>query len=195
MKFTPFICAILLSLQFSNSLAADFLCKPITGTTLQGLMTDIDCMVYKAQKDHFPSLIFLISEDSQNPFCYSATFEGTLGKKGTPGGSISIEGTTFSGLTQNQMNVNDPSVSPVFTAASVISINNGANGKYLGDVYTQDLIITDPLDNNNTRERLVVVDGIKNFKGTKGHLEILGNALAGPTTFAGTLCIAKKLKK
>lgn len=149
-------------------------------------MEDVDCMVYNAKKDYFPSLNFLTLTPSQPTVRYSATFVGKLG-------SIPIEGTTFSGLTRNEMNVDPlvyPFVSPVFTA-SIISINNGANGKHLGDVYIQDLI-KEPLDNSITRERLAVVEGSKIFfKETTGHMEILGNTLAGPTEFVGTLCIAK----
>ncbi|MGZ8165315.1 MAG: hypothetical protein ACXW04_07515 [Methylobacter sp.] len=145
-------------------------------------MEDVNCSVSTAQKDYFPSLTFLIPEQSELPVCYSAKFIGKLG-------NISIKGAAYSGLTRNEMNVNDPLVSPVLTAASIISIN----GPY-GNIYTHDLI-KEPFDlvadNSITRERLVVVDGSKIFKGTKGHMEILGNALAGPTKFAGTLCIPK----
>ncbi|MGZ8187066.1 MAG: hypothetical protein ACXWTL_11515 [Methylobacter sp.] len=177
MKFTPFVFAILLSLQFSNSLAAGFICQPITGT-LDMLMEEAACSIYTAKKDYFPSLTFLTPEQSSLPVCYSAKFIGKLG-------SIPIKGAAYSGLTINGINVNDPLVPPVLTAASIITINGPS-----GSVYTHDLI-KEPFDAGITRERLTIVEGSKIFKGAQGHMEILGNALAGPTKFAGTLCIPK----
>jgi formate hydrogenlyase subunit 3/multisubunit Na+/H+ antiporter MnhD subunit len=177
MKFTPLVSAIILSLQFTNSLAAGFICQPITGT-LDMLLEEVACSVYTAKKDYFPSLTFLTPEQSTLPVCYSAKFSGKLG-------SIPITGAAYSGLTSNGMNVNDPLVSPVLTVASIITINGPS-----GSVYTHDLI-KEPFDVGITRERLTIVAGSKTFKGAQGHMEISGNALAGPTKFAGTLCIPK----
>jgi hypothetical protein len=175
MKFTPFVSAILLSLQFSNSLAAGHLCQPITGqlvTPLIPLIPGDSCMVYNAKKDYFPDLDFMTLEQSSGlPVCYSAEFAGELGiglKK------IKITGTVYSALTNNIFG------SLALTAASVITID----GKF--KIYTQDSII-DPFE-ATTRERLTVV-GSNTGKNIKGHLDIDGNATSQAIAFAGPICI------
>ncbi|CAA9891221.1 conserved exported hypothetical protein [Candidatus Methylobacter favarea] len=188
MKFTPVFSAIVLSLQFSNSLAADssVSCQPVSGT-LQQLLPDDSCTVYTAQKKYFPDLTFLTLASPSPlpilfpPYCYSGTFVGQLGTTAT------INGTVFSGLTENNFNLLE-----ALTAASVININavDAIDGKIkeLGTLYTNDSISSPVF---MTTERLTMIAGSKIFKDAQGYIDISGNAIAGPTSFTGTLCPAK----
>jgi hypothetical protein len=182
MKFTPFVSAIILSLPFSNSLAADYICQPLKGTLGQ-LQQDSACKVYDAQEDIFPDLKFLSPESTAPlpflipPYCYAGTLKGTLG-------GVPISGAFKSALTENNF---DPL--EALTAASVITINADFRPKLSGDINTTDTI-QNPV--GATTERLTVIAGSKFFTGIRGNIYILGNTMVGPANFTGTLCRSKQ---
>ncbi len=180
MKNFTLLSTLLLSLTSTYVLAANQNCKPISGQ-IERLVPDTNrdgslaCHIQDARSSHFPDLTFLGA-----PYCFSTTLTATIGTP--PARTVAVTGTAYSGLTAfgaNQLN-----------AASAISFQN-TSGLNLGRIFTQDLIFgfTDSNGFTATHELLTMVSGTNTFNGGHGHLEITGNALAGPATFTGVLCV------
>lgn len=183
MKSSIFIPAVLLSLTSVDSHADDFTCRNITGT-IQQLVPDENpdhtpaCHILQVRPQHLPDETFFFDHPEILPpplpaTCfYSPNVTATFGN--TP-----VSGIAYSGLTVNR-------IGHQFSAATAIRLYAGPVD--LGKIVTTDIII-DPFNPPTTKERLTMVSGTKTFNDGHGHLEITGNALAGPTNFSGVLCI------
>ena len=174
MKYFTLIPAVLFSLTSVNALASNYTCKAINGHIAQ-LTPDPACNILKSKPKHFPEETFLAELGIQNT-CFSTVLTATLGIDNTP-----VNGTAYSGLTQNSLN---PSIA--LTAVSFTQLYLDAGNIKLGGIYTKD-VMTDP--QGNTIESLAMVDGRRTFNGGRGSLIISGNTLSGATSFSGTLCI------
>ncbi len=174
MKNIALIPVLLLSLTSVNALAEGYTCNDLTLGTITPLVADPKCSILQEKAAHFPDVTFLkalgVPADQS---CFTGKITAMLGK--TP-----VTGTSYSGLTLNEVNSN-PSQSSFLTAATVIKLNAGS--LELGRVYTKDVVFT-----FEGKELLTMVGGSKTFNGGYGNLVITGNALAEPTRFTGKLC-------
>lgn len=183
--------AIILTFPMSTAFAdnADkLICKKISATIPQ-LASDATACTIKTYSDYFPDQTFLTDAEALNitgiynsPCFKVAQFTASID-------GITANAIAYSGLTAQSTSTGGLTpFSGALTAVTVITFKDAIKGQKLGELVTQDVIFTNPLD-QSTLEHLVQIDGTRLFKGGKGNMTITGNALAAPNAqLNGTLC-------
>lgn len=168
-------------------------CLPFEAETDAAITPDasgtcaIRAIVNESRGKYFQDLKFLGEFPGLGTVCYSGSItDGHIG--GVPGDydtGIKIKASFVNGITS--VDLNPQNFFPTsLSAAGIYTIVTFDGKKQLGKLYTQEVVLA---DQSPTTEYAIVVDGTKLFNKGMGNWRITGDALSGPVTLNGTVCM------